>query len=239
MAPVDSAVPRTARARARIEITAEILRTGREHLAEEGAAALSLRAIARDLGMVSSAVYRYVPSRDALLTLLIIDAYNSLGEAVESAEAKVPRDQFSERFFAVGHATRSWALDHPHEYALIYGSPVPGYAAPQDTLGPATRVSNVLLGILVDLCLAHPRRRYEPLPSKVAAALSPLRAEVPDAIPDALLMSGLTVRSSMFGAVSFELFGQNQNVIGDNPRGRTALFDEQLRSWAAQLGLLG
>jgi AcrR family transcriptional regulator len=239
MATETSAVPRTARARARFEITAEILRTGREHLARDGAAALSLRAIARDLGMVSSAVYRYVPSRDALLTLLIIDAYNSLGEAVESAEAKVPRDQLSERFFAAGHATRGWAIDHPHEYALIYGSPVPGYAAPQDTIGPATRVSTVLLGILVDLCAAHPRRRYEPLPSAVAAALSPLRSEIPDVIPDALLMCGLTVRSNMFGAVSFELFGQNQNVISDNPRGRKAVFDEQLRSWAAELELLG
>lgn len=82
--------PTTARERARTEITREILQTGREHLARDGAAALSLRAVARDLGMASSAVYRYVPNRDALLTMLIIAAYDSLGEAVEKAEAAVP-----------------------------------------------------------------------------------------------------------------------------------------------------
>ncbi len=79
-------VPRTARERARAEITSEILEAGRRHLATDGAAALSLRAIARELGMASSAVYRYVASRDDLLTRLIIDAYNSLGAAAEAAD---------------------------------------------------------------------------------------------------------------------------------------------------------
>ena len=78
-------VPRTARARARAEITREIVETARAHLALEGAAGLSLRAVARDLGMVSSAVYRYVPSRDDLLTRLIIDADNSLGRRGDGA----------------------------------------------------------------------------------------------------------------------------------------------------------
>ena len=84
-APSAADVPRTARERARAEIMSEILRVGREHLARDGAAALSLRAIARDLGMVSSAVYRYVPNRDALLTMLIIHAYNTVGAAERSA----------------------------------------------------------------------------------------------------------------------------------------------------------
>lgn len=84
-------VPRTARERARTEITAEILDTAHSPLADAGAAALSLRAVARDVGMVSSAVYRYVPNRDALLTMLVIDAYNGLGAAVEKAEAAVAR----------------------------------------------------------------------------------------------------------------------------------------------------
>lgn len=126
-------VPRTARDRARAEITAEILDAARQHLAREGAAALSLRAVARDVGMVSSAVYRYVPNRDALLTMLIIDAYDSLGAVVEKAESAVAREERLGRFLAICHAVRGWALAHPHEYALIYGTPVPGYAAPEDT----------------------------------------------------------------------------------------------------------
>ncbi len=75
------------RERARAEITSEIVRAGRDQLATDGAAALSLRAVARELGMVSSAVYRYVASRDELLTLLIIEAYDALGAAVEEEAA--------------------------------------------------------------------------------------------------------------------------------------------------------
>jgi AcrR family transcriptional regulator len=145
---VTTAAPRTARERARVEITREILDTAREHLVRDGAASLSLRAVARDLGMVSSAVYRYVPNRDTLLTMLIVDAYDSLGEAVEGAEALVPRDRHLERFLSTCQAVRVWALAHPHEYALIYGSPVPGYAAPVDTIAPASRVPIVLVTIL-------------------------------------------------------------------------------------------
>ena len=99
--------PRTARERARAEITAEILDTAREHLGRDGAAALSLRAVARDLGMVSSAVYRYVPNRDALLTMLIIDAYDGLGARGYARFAAIERrplelgqhDHIQVRFF--------------------------------------------------------------------------------------------------------------------------------------------
>src|SRR5207248_3208991 len=77
---------RTARDRARIELTDEIKAVARRHLAEHGSAALSLRAVAREVGMVSSAVYRYFPSRDELLTALIIDAYDAVGERAEAAE---------------------------------------------------------------------------------------------------------------------------------------------------------
>ena len=75
----------TPRERARAQTLADITRIGRDHLAADGAAALSLRAVARDLGVVSSAVYRYVKSRDELLTLLVVDAYNELGDAVDAA----------------------------------------------------------------------------------------------------------------------------------------------------------
>src|SRR5262245_66653849 len=125
MPPTEGAarsVPRTARERARAEITAEIIDAGRRHLATEGAAGLSLRAIARELGMASSAVYRYVASRDDLLTRLIIDAYDSLGAAAEAGEAAVGRSDLTGRWAAVCVAVRSWALANPNEYALIYGS---------------------------------------------------------------------------------------------------------------------
>src|ERR1700744_2080553 len=130
---------RTARERVRAEITREITDTARAHLAADGAATLSLRAVARDLGMVSSAVYRYFASRDDLLTALIIDGYNAIGAAVEAADAACDRADHLGRWRAAGRAARPWAVAHPHEYALIYGSPVPGYEAPADTIAPAAR----------------------------------------------------------------------------------------------------
>ena len=86
--------------------------------------------------MVSSAIYRYFPSRDDLLTALIVDGYNAIGEVAEQADAACPAGEYTGRWLAVCRAVRDWALAHPHEYALVYGSPVPGYQAPQQTIGP-------------------------------------------------------------------------------------------------------
>src|SRR5262249_59732694 len=88
---------RSARERVRAELTREITETARRHLATEGAAGLSLRAVAREMGMVSSAVYRYFPSRDDLLTALIIDGYNAVGAAAASADATCRRDDVAGR----------------------------------------------------------------------------------------------------------------------------------------------
>src|ERR1700709_2157023 len=96
----------TPRSRARAQTFAEITRIGREHLASEGAAALSVRAVARDLGVVSSAIYRYVKSRDDLLTLLVVDGYDELGDAVDEAEGKLGREDFRGRFLGIGRTGR-------------------------------------------------------------------------------------------------------------------------------------
>lgn len=102
--------------------------------------------------MASSAVYRYFPSRDELLTALIVDAYDSVGEAAEAAHRAAAAGTAGHlaRWIAVTRAVRDWALARPHEYALIYGSPVPGYTAPQATVGPASRVGLVLIAVVAD-----------------------------------------------------------------------------------------
>ncbi len=138
----------TARERVRAELSREIKEEARRQLAASGAGGLSLRAVARELGMVSSALYRYYPSRDDLLTALIIDAYNALGAAAEGAVAAGQAPAARDRWTAACHAVRGWALANPHEYALIYGSPVPGYRAPEATIGPAARVPLAFTGLL-------------------------------------------------------------------------------------------
>jgi AcrR family transcriptional regulator len=227
--------PRTARQRVRAELTREIKDVARQHLARDGAAALSLRAVARELGMASSAIYRYFPSRDELLTALIIDAYEAVGTAAEAADAACARDDFDGRWLAVCHAVRNWALEHPHEYALIYGSPVPGYRAPQETIGPATRLTKVLGQILHDAAAAGTRAPPDPAPppAEVLADAARLREAAFPGVPEDLLVRGLIVRTHLFGAISLELFGHHANVVEHDE----ALFDYAMISSAHYVGL--
>ncbi|WP_406155567.1 TetR/AcrR family transcriptional regulator [Streptomyces sp. NBC_00882] len=203
-----------ARARARIEVTATIKDEARRQLAAEGAVKLSLRAVARELGMVSSALYRYFASRDDLLTALIIDAYDSLGESAENAHAAVAQAGPMERWVTVCEAARGWALAHPHEYALIYGSPIPGYTAPQTTVPAASRVGLLLIGITRDAHrgpgLTGPALADElrPEAERIAADLAP---DLPPEAATALVAAW----AQLFGLIGFELFGQFNRVVED------------------------
>ena len=205
------------RERARTELTAKIKRTARKHLLREGAAGLSLRAVARELGLVSSAVYRYFPSRDDLLTSLIIDAYDAFGAAAERAEAAIDRDDLLGRWRATGQAAYKWSGNHVAEYALIFGSPVPGYEAPEDTIGPATRFTGVLLGILVDAQQAGLRPPINgTLSDEVNADLNELRTRISVNIDTEWLAAGLRAWTGLIGLISFIRFGHLHNVIDDH-----------------------
>ena len=224
------------RARVRAEMTAEIKAIARAQLATEGAN-LSLRAIARELGVVSSAVYRYFSSRDDLLTALIIDAYDDLGSTVEQAEASVPRQDLLGRFVAVAGALHDWANDNRPEYALLYGSPVPGYTAPEDTITPASRSVFVLASILQDGAAAG--RLANPSTPRLAKTtrddLRRIGRELPAfaGIPESSLALGIGAWTQLFGLLSFELFGQLVGVVNDY---RT-FYDYQVRSIAERLEL--
>jgi AcrR family transcriptional regulator len=202
------------RARVRAELTAEIKAAARRQLAAEGAN-LSLRAIARELGMASSALYRYFASRDDLLTALILEAYEAMGEAAERAEATVARDDYAGRFSACCHAVRDWSLAHPTEYALLYGSPVPGYAAPEATIGPANRPVAVLGSVLRDAVAAGVIEAAPlPDPPELAADLARVLADPHFAgIGEAALLRGFHAWVQLYGAISFELFGRLDNVV--------------------------
>ena len=200
---------RTARDRARAELTQEIKDAARRQLAVEGAERLSLRAVSRELGMVSSALYRYFPSRDELLTALIIDAYDALGAAAEQAtrQGQDPRTNWQ----AVCRAVRAWAVAHPHEYALIYGSPVAGYSAPPSTIQPAGRVATVLLGLIRQ---AHEAGILAPLDDAPAPSgvldeqIAGLAASAAPGVPAKVLTRAVIAWTQLFGMISFELFGQ-------------------------------
>ncbi|WP_436789345.1 TetR/AcrR family transcriptional regulator [Yinghuangia sp. YIM S10712] len=229
---------RTARDRARAELTREIKEEARRQLAVEGAQRLSLRAVARELGMVSSALYRYFPSRDDLLTQLIIDAYDGIGAAVEAAGADLPAIDVRGRWCAKCTAARTWAQEHRHEYALIYGTPVPGYQAPQDTVGHASRVPVALLttvreahdlGLLVDRTTDRPDSMA---PELVAQAGLVAEATGVD-LPPAATVRTVVAWSQLSGMIGFELFGTFVGTFDP----ADALFTEAVARMADFLGL--
>lgn len=202
-----AAVGKREDSRARIET--QIIEIGRRHLITDGAAGLSLRAIARDLGMVSSAVYRYVASRDELLTLLLIDAYTELADAVDDTHRAAGPD-WRTQLTAVARATRTWAVDQPACWALLYGSPVPGYQAPADrTVGPGTRVIGTLFGIVdtaIDSGALTPPKLTVPQP--LSADFAKLKVEFGRTLDDATLGRCFLLWAALVGAISLEVFGQ-------------------------------
>lgn len=215
----------------------EIVRIGRTHLATDGAAALSLRAVARDLGIVSSAIYRYVVSRDELLTLLVVDGYDELGDAVDAALETTDPSDHAGRMAAIGRAVRGWALAEPATYALLYGSPVPGYQAPAErTTAAGTRVIRRLVEVWEDAWVAGSLTVAEDFlaPERLCADLSRIRSQMGITAPEAVIARGMFVWAALFGCVSFEVFGQyGPETISDSAE----LFEQHLRVLMATVGV--
>jgi AcrR family transcriptional regulator len=197
------------RQESRDRIEAQIVTLGRRHLETEGPAGLSLRAIARDLGMVSSAVYRYVASRDELLTLLLVDAYSELADAVDRARA-VPVASARDRLLGMGAAARQWAVDQPARWALLYGSPVPGYHAPADrTVSSGTRVVQALFDTVAEGVAAGEIHVPEDVVGQpLSSDFDGLRAEFAFQGADGLVVRCIALWAGLVGAINLEVFGQ-------------------------------
>lgn len=221
----------TPRARARQALIAEIKAAAGRQVADRGASGLSVRLVARELNMASSAIYRYFSSRDALLTALILDGYTALGDAVESAEGAVDRDDLPGRLLAAAEAIRGWALANPHTYALLYGSPVPGYIAPEQTIAEAARPASVLAAVLVDAASRGRLRGREASSAGVEPELVAQFAE--SGLTEGQIAAGLLAWSSIYGLVSFELFGHLVGSVED----AGSFFRQSIVAMAAELGL--
>lgn len=214
------------RRESRERIERDIIAIGRRHLVTEGAAGLSVRAIARELGMVSSAVYRYVASRDDLLTLLLIDAYTELADAVDLANRSTT-GSWVERAMASARAARQWAIDQPACWALLYGSPVPGYHAPAErTVGPGTRVVGALFAAVAagidagDVAVPNIE-----VPQAISADFDAVREEFSFTGDDATVLRCFVLWAALIGAISLEVFGQYGADTLSDP---AAVFDRQI-----------
>lgn len=164
--------PRPRLITARGALQQAIKETAWRQIAESGAPSLSLRAIARDLKITAPAIYNYFPSRDDLVTALIIDAYRDFGDAQLTAVNAVPETDLPGRLAAAGNAYRAWAVANPEHYQLIFGTPIPGYVAPEETSPAAARSLSALVSVLEALRIQNRlfvKREMEIDPSSLAA----------------------------------------------------------------------
>jgi len=190
-----TAGPTTPRERYRAQVRTEIKEHAWQQIATAGASALSLNAIARQMGMSGPALYRYFANRDELITELIRDAYRSLADTARAA-ADAGAD-----LAALAYTLRDWALADPHRYLLMYGTPVPGYHAPDDITGIAAEI----MAVLLDVSTA--------LPSDGMA--TPLEAHLADhrqwagehPAPPAAMRRALAFWTRLHGVLSLELAG--------------------------------
>lgn len=211
----------------REQLQARIIELGRRHLVDRGATGLSLRAIARDLGMVSSAVYRYVSSRDELLTLLLVDAYGDLAATVDRARDAMA-EQWSEDVVTIARAARGWAVAHPARWALLYGSPVPGYHAPPERtvpLGTAV-VATFLDAIAAGIATGDIRLTDDVAPQPMSSDFERVRQEFGFPGDDRVVAKCFLLWAGVVGAISLEVFGQYGADTLTDPE---ALFDTQVR----------
>lgn len=211
----------------REQIEQKIVELGRHHLVDHGAAGLSLRAIARDLGMVSSAVYRYVSSRDELLTLLLVDGYADLADTVDRARDSAA-NAWSDEVIAIAQAARRWAVAHPARWALLYGSPVPGYHAPAErTVAVGTRVVQAIFEtVAAGIATGDIRLTDDVAPQPVSSDFERLRQEFGFPGDDHVIAKCFLLWAGLVGAISLEVFGQYGADTLTDPG---AVFDTQVR----------
>lgn len=200
----------TRREQQREDTTSEIKVVARQQMAEGGATALSLRAIARQMGLTAPALYRYYENRDALVTALIVEAYTALADAMAAADEAVERDDFHGRFQAIAFAFREWAIRHPQDYTLIYGTPIPGYEAPRDqTVEPAARVM-IIIGRTLGEALAAGKLKmpavYDALPPGLQTAVNDILPYLPENSSPAGVVLTMTLWARLHGVVWGELY---------------------------------
>ncbi len=209
----------TRRARQRAATTGEIKALARRQLAEQGPGGLSLRAIARQMGTAPSALYRYFPSQSDLITELCAEAYGSLADALAAARDAQPPGDHARRWIAICHAYRRWSLDHPADFALIFGTALPGYQAPPaaeaTAAGRALGVAADAYAAAVRAGAADPARAQVPAGLKTGDLWTALTADNVPADDPTLAGIVLTAWASLLGYLVTEIFGSLTALISD------------------------
>lgn len=218
---------------------AAIKDTARQLLVKLGAGGLTLEAVAGDSGLAVTDLEAVFPHRDDLLTALVIDAYDESGAAMEQAD-QAARDADASagaRLLAVTRALRTWSFANPAEFTLIYGSPVPDYHAPQETVPPASRTPAVLAGIVRSALEAGeltPPRRTPSGPPMLRPEAMELFGGVPEAPFSDIIERGIVLWSSLVGLLVFQVFSRTHDSVRDE----SAFFDYAVAVAAEGIGLV-
>jgi len=210
-----------------------IKETAREQIAERGAAALSLRRIARELNITAPAIYNYFPSRDELVTALIVDAYHSLAVALAEA-SDVVHDNHAASITAAANAYRTWALTHAEEYALIFGTPIPDYHAPMEVTGPAAAESMSVLIRVLDAAYQDGKLELGDFTPALGEMLGSWTEKFEYEVPPGIIHLALACWAQIHGLVSLELFGHlSVNLEYEEVE---SLFEVEIQAMLARMG---
>ena len=230
-------MPRPRREESRGNLAEEIKRVAREQMAQHGTAGVSLRGIARALEITAPAIYNYYPRLDDLITALIVDAYTALAQAMEEAAESVPNGANRDRILAATLRYRTWALERPVEFQLIYGNPIPGYVAPFEVTAPLARRPFVTLGRYFVAAwesgeLTLPFTEAD-LPESITRHIDTWRSEAGIEAPPESLYALIAGWTRIHGMVTLELFHHTQPTIGDT----AAMYRHEVNAYLDQLGL--
>ncbi|NUR60743.1 MAG: TetR/AcrR family transcriptional regulator [Catenulispora sp.] len=225
------------RERLRAATTTEIKEVALRLMAASGPDAITLRAIAREMGMTPNAIYSYFATRDDLVTTLISDVLTDLADCVDAAWQATAGQSPATRITAWADAFRTWSLNNPQGFRLIFGDPVPGYKAPEG--GPAPEAtSRICISVTNLAAAAWPHAEHLQHGGDFAwsdfdpALAADVRTAFPD-LPPAALALALRIRGRLHGLVSLEVYGHTQGTTAASAR----LFDEEVSELLQSLGL--
>lgn len=212
---------KTNREQRREETFLEIKATARRLMAEHGTAGLTVRGIAKEMGMTPPALYRYYDRLDDLITALITENFHALADALEAACAAAMPGRTVDKLMAAALAYRRWALDNPVDFELIYGTPIPGYHAPQEITVPASaRTLVVFVGLFVEAlenreCMPPPP--YDRVPPELRSHLEQIMrdGDPTGSTPLLALYLALVCWPQIHGLVMLELLEHIGPVVGD------------------------
>ncbi len=206
----------TRRERLRTATLAEIKQAARQLVVRHGPTAISLRAIGRELGMSAPALYRYFPSLEALVMAVCSDVYDELRDAVTAAGQATTGP--AEQLLAMARGFRAWSVAHPQEFALLFGTPVPGVVELEEDCvspdHPAARVGAVFLKpfALIWHQLGHPAEVDDPTNAEQLARALAVHDE---AVTPACMYAFLGAWTRLYGMVALEVFGHLRWALTD------------------------